>query len=170
MVKNINKIYFDKNIYDTTIESGDEIKFLGKKPVVLDFHAKWCGPCKALTPILEELDKEYDGKIDIYKLDIEDELEIAQQFSVMSVPTLLFIPLEGKPALSPGAPGKDKLKEIIDSILLSDNSTVEDSAKKGCCGGNCNCGGGGCNCKKEKKEDPVSTFNKIMTKIRSVLG
>ena len=170
MVKNINKIYFDKNIYDTTIESGDEIKFLGKKPVVLDFHAKWCGPCKALTPILEELDKEYDGKIDIYKLDIEDELEIAQQFSVMSVPTLLFIPLEGKPSISAGAPSKGVLKEIIDDKLLGDGSKVEASSKKGCCGGKCNCKPGECNCKKEKKEDPLSTFNKIIAKIRGVLG
>ena len=102
MVKNINKLYFDKNVYDSNVESGEEIKFLGKKPVLLDFHAKWCGPCKMLTPILEELDKEYEGKIDIYKMDIEDEMEIAQQFNVMSVPTLVFIPLEGKPAIQAG--------------------------------------------------------------------
>ena len=111
MVKNINKLYFDKNIYNTKSMDSEEIKFLGKKPVLLDFHAKWCGPCKALSPVLDELDKEYDGKIDIYKLDIEDELEISQMFNVMSVPTLVFIPMEGKAAISPGAPDKEKIKE-----------------------------------------------------------
>ena len=156
MVKNINKLYFDKNVYDTKVEASDEIKFLGKKPVLLDFHAKWCGPCKALSPILDELDKEYDGKIDIYKMDIEDELEIAQQFNVMSVPTLVFIPLEGKPAIPAGAPSKDALKEIIDSRLFCGDTT-----KDKCCGGKC---------KTTKEEDPVSTFNKIMAKLRSVLS
>jgi thioredoxin len=161
MVKNINKLYFDKNVYDTNVESSEEIKFLGKKPVVLDFHAKWCGPCKALSPILDELDKEYDGKIDIYKMDIEDELEIAQQFNVMSVPTLVFIPNEGKPAIQAGAPSKDALKEIIDNRLLSEG--CGDTTKDKCCGG-------GCKTQKEEKEDPVSTFNKIMTKIRIVIS
>ena len=171
MVKNINKLYFDKNVYDTTKESSDEIKFLGKKPVVLDFHAKWCGPCKALSPILDELDKEYDGKVDIYKMDIEDELEVSQMFNVMSVPTLVFIPVEGKPAISPGAPNKAQLKEIIDDKLLGDGSKVDASAKGGC--GDTTkdeCCGGGCEPKKEKKEDPVSTFNKIMAKIRSLVS
>ena len=164
MVKNINKIYFDKNVYDTS-KDADEIKFIGKKPAVLDFHAKWCGPCKALSPILDELDKEYDGKIDIYKIDIEDEIEVSQQFNVMSVPTLVFIPLEGKPAIQAGAPSKDILKEIIDDKLLGDGSKVEASSKGGC---KSDCG---CKDKKtEEKENPVSTFNKIMDKLRSVLS
>ena len=163
MVKNINKLYFDKNVYDTNVESSEEIKFLGKKPVVLDFHAKWCGPCKALSPILDELDKDYDGKIDIYKMDIEDELEIAQQFNVMSVPTLVFIPTEGKPAIQAGAPSKDMLKEIIDDRLLSEGG-CGDTTKEKCCGGGCK------SKKKEKKEDPVSTFNKIISKIRSLVS
>ena len=118
MVKNINKLYFDKNVYNTDVEKAEDVKFLGKKPVVLDFHAKWCGPCKMLSPILEELDNEYDGEIDIYKMDIEDEMEIAQMFNVMSVPTLVFIPKDGKPTLNPGAPSKDILKNIIDEKLL----------------------------------------------------
>ena len=153
MVKNINKIYFDKNVYDTS-KDADEIKFLGKKPALLDFHAKWCGPCKVLGPVLEELDGEYDGKIDIHKIDIEDEMELAQMFNVMSVPTLVFIPMEGKAAISPGAPDKEKIKEIIDEKLLDNNS------KKECCKGKC----------KEEKENPMTTFNKIMDKIRSMLS
>tara|TARA_Y100001970_G_scaffold267676_1_gene357970 strand:- start:2891 stop:3370 length:480 start_codon:yes stop_codon:yes gene_type:complete len=159
MVKNINKLYFDKNVYDTNVESSDEIKFLGKKPVVLDFHAKWCGPCKALNPILEELDKEYGSKLDIYKMDIEEEMEVAQQFNVMSVPTLVFIPSEGKPAIQAGAPSKDALKEIIDTRLLSVG--CGDTTKDKCCGGGC---------KTTKEEDPISTFNKIMGKIKGILN
>ena len=161
MVKNVNKLYFDKNVYDTNIDSAEEIKFLGKKPVLLDFHAKWCGPCKLLTPILEELDKEYDGKIDIYKMDIEDEMEVAQMFNVMSVPTLVFIPLEGKPALQAGAPPKDMLKDLIDEKLLSNG--CGDTTKDECCGG-------GCKSEKGGKEDPVSTFNKIMDKLKKVIN
>jgi len=161
MVKNINKLYFDKNVYDSGVTDSDELKFLGKKPVVLDFHAKWCGPCKALSPILDDLDKEYDGKVDIYKMDIEDEMEIAQQFNVMSVPTIVFIPVEGKPAIQAGAPSKDALKQIIDDRLLSEG--CGDTTKEKCCGG-------GCNSQPEIKENPVSTFNKIMAKIRGILG
>ena len=184
MVKNINKLYFDKNVYDTNVESGDEIKFLGKKPVVLDFHAKWCGPCKMLTPILEELDTEYNGEVDIYKLDIEDEMEVAQMFNVMSVPTLVFIPMEGKPALQAGAPPKDMLKELINEKLLTKGEPgypTKEPVKEKCCGGGCEpqwdsetntlkekcCDGG---CKSKKKDDPVSTFNKIMSKIRKVIN
>ena len=161
MVKNINKLYFDKNVYDTNLKDSEEIKFLGKKPVVLDFHAKWCGPCKALSPVLDELDKEYDGKIDIYKMDIEDEMEVSQQFNVMSVPTLVFIPMIGKAAIQAGAPSKDQLKEIINERLLSDG--CGDTTKDKCCGG-------GCKPKEEKKEDPMTTFNKIMAKIRSLVS
>ena len=78
-----------------------------------------------LTPILEELDNEYDGKVDIYKMDIEDELEVSQQFGVMSVPTLVFIPLEGKPIIQAGAPSKNMLKEIIDEKLLGKKKADE---------------------------------------------
>tara|TARA_B100000287_G_scaffold53029_1_gene46695 strand:- start:2414 stop:2836 length:423 start_codon:yes stop_codon:yes gene_type:complete len=129
VVKNINKLYFDKNVYDTSVTESDNVKFLGKKPVVLDFHAKWCGPCKMLNPILDELDKEYDGTVDIYKMDIEDEMEIAQSFGVMSVPTLVFIPVEGTPAIQPGAPSKDMLKEIIDERLLNKKSSKKKDEK-----------------------------------------
>ena len=144
MVKNINKLYFDKNVYNTEIEDSEKIKFLGKKPVLLDFHAQWCGPCKMLTPILEELDEEYDGKIDIYKVDIADELDIATMFSVMSVPTLVFIPMEGKASLSPGAPSKDVLKEIINEKLLGIDT-------------------------EENKEDKEAPLEKIMDKIKKML-
>ena len=147
MVKNITGDYFNKNVYDIKhISENNELKFLGKKPVMVDFYATWCGPCKALEPILEELDKEYDGEIDIYKVNTEDEQELAGAFGVMSLPTLLFIPKEGKPVMSPGAPPKQMLKELIDEKLL------------------------GKEVKKDKKlDDAVGTFNKLMEKIKKVL-
>ena len=121
MVKDITKDYFLKNVYDYENMSEDdpELKFIGDKPVLLDFHAKWCGPCRVLDPIMKELDEDYDGKIDIYKVDIEDEMELAQTFGVMAVPTILYIPKEGKPTLSPGAPSKGMISNMIDKVLLN---------------------------------------------------
>ena len=118
MAKDITTKYFNKNVYDLkkTDESG-ELKFLGKNPVVVDFHAQWCGPCRILGPIIDELNEEYDN-VDFYKVDTEQEMEWASAFGVMSLPTLLFIPKEGKPMMSPGAPPKDRLKEMIDEKLL----------------------------------------------------
>ena len=147
MVKNVTTKYFNKNVYDLkkTDENG-ELKFLGKKPVLIDFYATWCGPCKALELILDELYTEYDGKIDIYKVNTEDEMELSAAFGVMSLPTLLFIPKEGKPMISPGAPPKQMLKELIDEKLL------------------------GKEIKKDVKlDDAVGTFNKLMAKIKEVL-
>ena len=106
-----------------SFEQAVELQKTNPKNIMMDVYTKWCGPCKMLTPILEELDKEYEGKIDIYKMDIEDEMEISQQFNVMSVPTLVFIPLEGKPAIQAGAPPKETLKEIIETKLLCSDTT-----------------------------------------------
>ena len=119
MVKNVTTKYFNKNVYDLKkTDDNGELKFLGKKPVLIDFYATWCGPCRALEPILDELSVEYGGEIDIYKVNTEDEMELAGAFGVMSLPTLLFIPIEGKPVISPGAPPKQMLKELIDEKLL----------------------------------------------------
>ncbi len=147
MVKNVTTKYFNKNVYDLKkTDDNGELKFLGKKPVLIDFYATWCGPCRVLEPILDELYTEYDGEIDIYKVNTEDEMELAGAFGVMSLPTLLFIPIEGKPVISPGAPPKQMLKELIDEKLL------------------------GKEVRKDKKlDDAVSTFNKLMNKIKKVL-
>ena len=97
MVKNVTTKYFNENVYDLKkVDDNGELKFLGKNPVVVDFHASWCGPCRVLEPILDELYTEYDGEIDIYKVNTEDEMMLASAFGVMSLPTLLFIPTEGK--------------------------------------------------------------------------
>ena len=147
MVKNVTTKYFIKNVYDLKkVDENGELKFLGKKPVLIDFYATWCGPCRVLEPILDELYTEYDDEIDIYKVNTEDEMELAGAFGVMSLPTLLFIPMEGKPMISPGAPPKQMLKEMIDEKLL------------------------GKEVKKDKKlDDAVSTFNQLMNKIKAVL-
>ena len=81
MVKNVTKDFFNKNVYDLKkTDDNGELKFLGNKPVMIDFYATWCGPCRVLEPILDELYKEYDGEIDIYKVNTEDEMELAGAF------------------------------------------------------------------------------------------
>ena len=95
-----------------------EWKYKGDKPAIVDFYATWCGPCKAISPILEQLAKEYDGKIVIYKVDVDKEGELAAAFNVQSIPMLLFIPKEGKPAVGLGMMTAEELKKQIDDVLL----------------------------------------------------
>lgn len=99
-------------------ETQKEWKFTGDKPVIIDFYADWCGPCKMVAPVLEELSKEYDGKIQIYKVDTEAEQELAAVFGIRSIPSILFIPMEGKPQMSMGALPKESFIQAINEILL----------------------------------------------------
>lgn len=92
--------------------------FLGSKPALIDFYASWCGPCKGLAPVLEELSEEFKEDIDIYKIDIDEEPELASIFNIRSVPTLIFAPMEGQPQLAQGALPKPVLKEAIQKVLL----------------------------------------------------
>ena len=92
-------------------------KFLGEKPALIDFYAPWCGPCKSLSPVLDELAKEYSGKLDIYKVNVDDEQELASFFRIRTVPTLLFVPMEGDPHISTGAPSKGQLKKALDGFI-----------------------------------------------------
>lgn len=95
-----------------------EWRYLGSRPAIVDFYATWCGPCRALAPILEELAEEYAGEVDFYKVDIDREEELAAAFGVRSVPTLLFIPAEGMPQMATGALPKQTLREAIGELLL----------------------------------------------------
>ncbi|MFV0470875.1 MAG: thioredoxin [Paludibacteraceae bacterium] len=96
----------------------NEWKYLGDKPCLIDFYADWCGPCKTIAPILEELAKEYAGQIYIYKINTEDEQELAGAFGIRSIPSLLFVPMEGQPQMAMGALPKATFKEAIDGVLL----------------------------------------------------
>ena len=102
-------------------EKNEEWKFEGKLPCLIDFYADWCGPCKMVAPILEELSKEFDGKINIYKVDTEAEQELAAAFGIRSIPSMLFCPVEGKPQMAMGALPKQALTDAIKEVLLVSN-------------------------------------------------
>ncbi len=95
-----------------------EWKFLGDKPAVIDFYASWCGPCRALAPKLEEIADEYAGKVDVYKVDVDAEEELASLFKIRTIPTLLFIPKNGTPQMTSGVLSKVQLQKIINDTLL----------------------------------------------------
>lgn len=97
----------------------NEWKFLGERPALIDFYATWCGPCKMLAPVLDELAGEYEGKVDIYKIDVDAEEELAALFGIRSVPSLLFVPMAGAPQMAQGAMPKYALKDAILKVLLN---------------------------------------------------
>jgi thioredoxin 1 len=99
-------------------ETSKEWKYAGTLPAIIDFYADWCGPCKIVAPILEDLAKEYQGKIMVYKVDTENEQELAAVFGIQSIPTLLFIPKEGQPQAAMGALPKQTFEKVINDILL----------------------------------------------------
>lgn len=115
-VVHITKAYFLKKVYDFE-KNPDEWKYLGSQPAIVDFYADWCGPCRQLSPVLDELAKEYSGKLTIYKVNVDNERGLATFFGIRSIPTLLFIPMKGKPQRSLGALSKTELKGIIKDVL-----------------------------------------------------
>ena len=96
----------------------EEWIYLGDKPAIIDFYASWCGPCKMVAPILEELAAEYEGEIYVYKVNTEQEQELAALFNIRSIPSFLFIPMNDKPQMAMGAMPKSSFKEAIDGVLL----------------------------------------------------
>lgn len=115
MLEHLTKETFKQKVFD--FEENKDWKFAGDKPCLIDFYADWCGPCKAIAPVLEELSKDYDGKIDIYKVDTEAERELAGMFGIQSIPSLLFVPSEGQPQMAQGALPKDSLKKAFKDVL-----------------------------------------------------
>lgn len=99
-------------------ENPEKWEYLGDKPALIDFYAGWCGPCKALAPILDELAEEYADDIYIYKINTEQEMELSAAFGIRSIPTLIFAPIGENPQMAQGALPKDSLREAIDQVLL----------------------------------------------------
>ena len=112
---NLKRGDFLKRIAD--IENNpNQWQYLGERPALVDFYAPWCGPCRMLMPVLDELAKEYAGKVDIYKVNVEDEQQLAEEFGIRSIPTLLFIPKQGLPQTRLGAMQKSQLREVFDRM------------------------------------------------------
>ena len=101
-------------------ETEKEWSYKGTLPAIIDFYADWCGPCKMVSPILDELAKEYEGKIIVYKVDTEAEQELSAVFGIRSIPSFLFIPMNGRPAMQPGALPKNVFRQIIDEHLVAE--------------------------------------------------
>ncbi|PID60794.1 MAG: thioredoxin [Ignavibacteriae bacterium] len=118
MTKKLTKELFLEKVFN--YEQNKEWKFNGELPCIIDFYADWCGPCKMVAPVLEELSNEFEGKIDIYKVDTEVERELAGTFGIRSIPSLLFCPKNDQPQMSQGALPKDALIEAINNVLLKD--------------------------------------------------
>ena len=106
---------FQTQVYDL---NKDDLVFLGDKPAIVDFTATWCGPCQRIAPILDELANEFNGKIVIYKVDIDKNRDLAKAFNVSSIPAVLYIPLNGEPVMTVGSRDKGKFTTEIETILL----------------------------------------------------
>ena len=115
MIEHLNKESFKEKVFN--FDNNKEWKFEGSKPCLIDFYADWCAPCKMVTPILEELSEEYNGKINIYKIDTEKEQELAGLFGIQSIPSLLFVPKEDQPQMAMGALPKDSFVKAIKDVL-----------------------------------------------------
>ncbi len=115
MLEHLTKETFKEKVFN--FEENKEWKFEGNMPCLIDFYADWCGPCKAVAPVLEELAKDYEGKLNIYKVDTEAERELSGMFGIQSIPSLLFIPSEGQPQMAQGALPKETLKKAFEDVL-----------------------------------------------------
>jgi thioredoxin 1 len=115
MIEHLTSETFKNKVFN--FEANKEWKFEGVLPVLIDFYADWCGPCKMVAPLLEELSSEYQGKLVIYKVNTEQERELASVFGIQSIPSLLFVPLEGQPQMAMGALPKESFKQAFKEVL-----------------------------------------------------
>ncbi len=118
--KGTSIIHLDASTFKSTVfdyENNKEWKYLGTKPAILDFYADWCGPCKMLAPHLEEIQKEYGGNLQVYKINTDEQRELAQAFGIQSLPTIVFIPVTEQPTALMGYRGKSDLEDVIAEVL-----------------------------------------------------
>jgi len=115
MLEHLTKDTFISKVFN--YETNKEWKFEGDKPCVIDFYADWCGPCKMVAPVLEELAKEFEGKLDIYKVNTEEEQELASVFGIRSIPSILFVPATGQPQMAMGALPKETFVKAFKDVL-----------------------------------------------------
>ena len=115
MIEHLTKETFKEKVFN--FELNKEWKFEGATPCMIDFYADWCGPCKMVAPVLEELQKEYGNNLIIYKVNTEEERELSSMFGVQSIPSLLFVPVEGQPQMAMGALPKATFEQAIAEVL-----------------------------------------------------
>ncbi len=115
----LNTADFKAKVFNYDVNK--EWKYEGNLPCIVDFYADWCGPCKRVAPILEELAGEYKGKILVYKVNTDNEPELSNAFGIRSIPSLLFIPVNGQPQMAQGALPKEQLEKAINDVLLKTN-------------------------------------------------
>jgi thioredoxin 1 len=115
MIEHLTKETFLNKVFN--YEKNQEWKYEGEKPCIIDFYADWCGPCKVVAPVLEELARDFDGKIDVFKVDTEDEQELATVFGIRSIPSFLFVPASGQPQMAMGALPKETFIKAFKDVL-----------------------------------------------------
>jgi thioredoxin len=115
MVEHLTKETFLNKVFN--YEKNKEWKFEGEKPCIIDFYADWCQPCKMVAPVLEDLAIDFDGRIDIFKVNTEEELELASAFGIRSIPSFLFVPADGKPQMAMGALPKETFVRAFKDVL-----------------------------------------------------
>lgn len=118
-MESLNSQSFKTKVFD--ISKGKKWRFEGSAPAVIDFYADWCGPCRTMTPILENLEKKYAGRVNFYKVNIEEQSDIAAMFKVRSIPTLLFVPIKGTPTISTGLIPADRIERGLLEVIETRN-------------------------------------------------
>ncbi len=122
MLEYLTKETFKEKVFNW--EENKDWKYEGSVPCLIDFYADWCGPCKMIAPVLEELQKEYGDSLIIYKVDTEQERELAGMFGIQSIPSLLFVPVEGQPQMAMGALPKATFEKAISDVLKVEKPLV----------------------------------------------
>lgn len=123
MVEHLTKETFLSKVFD--YEKNTEWKFEGGRPCVIDFYAEWCGPCKMMAPVIDELAKDYNGLVDIYKVNTEEEQELASVFGIRNIPSILFVPASGQPQMAVGALPKDAFIKAFREVLNVEKQNVD---------------------------------------------